>query len=104
MLFRSKRESNGYLKISQPKLAFELNECGMPYSFKVNFFFTFISNHISIWKSFSQSGELDYGSGNNSKDIETPSIDRTRSATQGRIISTNWILNISSLLFLEIWL
>ena len=48
MLFRSKRESNGYLKISQPKLAFELNEYGMPYSFKVNFFLTFINDHIPL--------------------------------------------------------
>ena len=31
------------------------------------------------------------GSGNNSKDIETPSMDRNWSLTQGRIISTTWI-------------
>jgi exoribonuclease R len=35
LILRAKRETNGYLKISQPKLAFELNSEGMPYSFKV---------------------------------------------------------------------
>ena len=63
--------------------------------FEIKYFNKFFLSKIpEYWQFSTIIPNKSQGPGNNYKDIETPSIDSNRSAMQGRIILTTWILYI----------